>query len=496
LLIPHAGRGSHNSLYQLDFDDGTSCAASISNSPPAFFSVDAKRSEVATMQYLYDSPRYNIPIPRVFAWDFTFDNPVGAPYILREVVKGKNMSEDGRFYMLSAPQKLKVIKALADVQAELSKPAEFDKLGCIYGDKDSGFYVGKLVSLPSGSKEEDERRQEFLGPFDTLPELWEARIERETLSAISNWSTLPCDDALPSDLPPSRANPQEFGELLQLLSGLTNLFAPPKVLEPLCIHHSDLAIRNVLFDPATLKITGVIDWEFASVMPLVMTGRFPNDLGWEGNEFARSLGKLGAGISEGNTWNHHYYDWTSLSGVAPPPKSLNAPNNMSNQPPPSPPASPAFFSEDYLTTPLANRHNDSITTPSPPSPPLPPPPTSETSQKDLTSRASNLIKLFYYRKYYASRLAARNFALTRLFIDSVAYVKFNEVIMGGAEKWFASAGWIKEVYWRLSREEPGTRARLCDGEAVVRVPEVFEPHEKEVRGKGAVVKEVVDLAAV
>ncbi|CCX32664.1 Similar to Altered inheritance of mitochondria protein 9, mitochondrial; acc. no. C5DBS6 [Pyronema omphalodes CBS 100304] len=479
--ISELGRGSHNSLYEIRFSDGTSCAASISNSPRQFFSADAKRSEIATMQYIHSSKLYKIPIPKIYSWDLTFDNKVGAPYILRECVKGKNLSEDGRFYRLNARDKQKVVKELAHVQAELSKPSEFTQLGYIYRQEGENgqFYVGKMATVPSGSDEEDKMRESFMGPYDSLTELWEARIERETLCAIGNWSQLPSDASLPSMLPPAKANPQQFGELQQLLSGLTNLFTPPEQLSKLCIHHSDLAIRNVLFDEKTLKITGVIDWEFASVMPLVITGRFPNDLGWEGNEFARSLGKFG-NVSDGGVWNHHYYDWTSLSGVQPPPRA-----DM-----PSPPASPTHSpaSIDYLTTPNATangylfEHQASVLedfdnsegrAPSPPSPPLPPPPTSETSQQDLTSRATNLVELYYYRKFYASKLAARNFNLTRLFIDAVAYIKFNEIVLGGPEKWFASADWIKEVYWRMQEEDESAREDLMEGKGVVKVPEVF-----------------------
>lgn len=497
--ICELGRGSHNSLYKLEFSDSTLCAASISNSPPLYFSADVKRSEIATMQYLHSSPLYNIPVPRIYAWDLTFDNPVGAPYIFRECVPGKTMSEDGRFYKLSPEDKLKVIKELAYVQAELSKPSEFTKLGCIFQSKDGdkGFYIGKMVTLPSGCPEEDCQRQAYLGPYDSLPELWDARLEKETLSAIRNWSALPSDSSLPSHLPPSKANPHEFGEILQLLSGLTVLFTPPKELSTLCIHHSDLAIRNVLFDEDTLKITGVIDWEFASVMPRVVTGRFPNDLGWEGNEFARSLGKLG-NVPQGEVWNHHYYDWTSLNGVAPPAHSAM----------PSPPESPSNPTpqgrqEDYLTAPTASTSGcvhqsdyvdpNEMPTPSPPSPPLPAPPTSETSQQDLNSRASHLIELFYYRKFYASRVASRDFSLTRLFIDSVAYLKFNEIVMGGAEKWFSAAEWISEVFWRLQDEDAVMRENLMKGKGLVRVPEVFECARRRVVDLGGLEKRLRPL---
>lgn len=376
---------------------------------------------------------------------------------------------------------MKVVKELAYVQAELSKPSEFDKLGCIYR-KETGakeFYVGKMVTIPSGCTKEDQDRQQYLGPYSTLPELWEKRIEREFHFSSQNWKSLNSSEDLSSHLAknidPDKANPVEFGEIMQLLSGLVTLFSPPEEFSTLCIQHSDLAIRNVLFDENTLKITGVIDWEFASVMPIVITGRFPNDLGWEGNQFAKSLGKLGPFL-EGEVWNHHYYDWTSLKGVTPPACSD----------PPSPPASPDYIlqREDYLTSQNATANGCLPQTPeseffceegalSPPSPPLPPPPTSETSQQDLTSRASNLVELQYLRKFYASKVASRDFELTRLFIDSVAYIKFNEIVMGGAEKWFISADWIKEVFWRLRAEDRTTRAKLARGGGVVVLPEVF-----------------------
>jgi len=437
------------------------------------------------MRYIYSSPLYNIPIPRIYGWDLTFDNPVGAPYILRECVKGTNLSTDGRFYGLSPSKRMQVIKELAFVQAELSKPSEFKQLGYIYQreDNEDEFYVGKVAALPSGCPEEDARRQPFLGPYDSLPELWEARIDRETLSAIGNWSQLPSDSSLPPHLgPPSKANPQEFGELLQLLAGLTNLFNPPAELSTLCIHHSDFALRNVLFDEETMKISGVIDWEFASVMPLCITGRFPNDLGWEGNEFAKSMGKLG---KEADMFNHHYYDWTSLSGVAPPPRACgDIPS------PPASPAHPSMRDEDYLTSPNASANGcvarlpdpeffGEEGVPSPPSPPLPAPPTYETSQQEVETRASNLIQLYYYRKYYASRVAFRDFTLTRMFMDSVAYIKFNEIVTGGAEKWFGAADWIKEVYFRFQALDSSVRDDLVAGKGIVRVPERFE-YERRV----------------
>lgn len=58
-------------------------------------------------------------------------------------------------------------------------------------------------------------------------------------------------------------------------------------------------------------------------------------------------------------------------------------------------------------------------------------------------------------------------------MDAVAYVKFNEVITGGAEKWFVSGDWIREVYWRLMKVDPKELERLKRGEGVIIIPEVL-----------------------
>lgn len=436
------GQGSHNTLYKLTFSDNTTVAASITNAPERYFSPKMKASEIATMQYLHSSPRYNIPIPKVYDWDFTFKNPVGAPYVLREVVPGRNLN--GIFHTLPLEQQLAVIKELAAVQAELSKPSEFGKIGSIYSrkgkDGNQEFYVGELLSCRSTGESESSAK----GPFNTLEELWQARIEKETIYAIKEWSDLPTDEIPTRHSPPiptpnpTKFTPQLFGEMLQCLSALSTKFVPPKELAVTCIQHADLAIRNVLFDDNEFKITGVIDWEFAQVVPRVITGRFPNDIGCDGNEVLQDRlyerGEVNTGKFE--FWNHHYYDWTSLRSPLPEPKELHDPPSTQEHRPlplPSPRSDPTF-----------------------------------------------LIKLFYLRKFYASTIGIKNFCLSTLFIDSVAYVKFHEIVMGGWECWFKHREWIREVYWRL-REKEGRKMEEEDDdgaggkhEALIKVPEVFE----------------------
>jgi len=447
------GQGSHNHLYKLSFSDGTEVAASISNSPKEYFTPLVKESEVATMQYLHSSPQYNVPVPEVYAWDFSFENPVRAPYILREVIPGRNLG--AAFPTMKLTDQLAIVRELAAVQAELAQPSEFKQIGNIYQrkgeDGQDEFYIGPLLSCkaPDGNG--------VRGPFDSLEELWQARIERETVQAIELWSELPTDEiptrnASPLATPnPSQFTPQLFGEMMQLLSGLTSRFKPPGDAATTCIQHSDLAIRNVLFDDKELKITGVIDWEFAQVVPRIITGRFPNDIGCDGNEVLHDrLCERGESDStKFEFWNNHYYDWTSM--CSPLPVADDDAKQLHNSP-----SSPSKQSE----TPGLSQCLDS-------------------PRLGSKSDTQFLIRLFYLRKFYASAIGNKNFRLSSLFIDSVAYVKFHEIIMGGWESWFRHREWIREVYWRLREKDAETEEgsaealRECS-EMLIRVPEVFE----------------------
>ncbi|KAJ8582362.1 hypothetical protein M405DRAFT_570589 [Rhizopogon salebrosus TDB-379] len=75
--IQFLGRGSYNTVYKLDFADGTEIAAGVSVDHDEGFNPQAKLSEIATMQFVRTSGLYpDIVVPQVYAWDVTFTNPV------------------------------------------------------------------------------------------------------------------------------------------------------------------------------------------------------------------------------------------------------------------------------------------------------------------------------------------------------------------------------------------------------------------------------------
>ncbi|KIJ36687.1 hypothetical protein M422DRAFT_260781 [Sphaerobolus stellatus SS14] len=62
-------------------------------------------------------------------------------------------------------------------------------------------------------------------------------------------------------------------------------FTPPEAYTSLVFQHPDLAPRDVLFDENDFtKITGVVDWGGAQILPLILTAHFLGDLLSTGND--------------------------------------------------------------------------------------------------------------------------------------------------------------------------------------------------------------------
>ena len=98
-----SGAGSFNFTVPICFEDGIEWVAKCPR-----VRVFAKFPEirklklekrVATLQLL--KQRTTIPVPEVFAWNSSDDNPVGIPYILVGRAKGKILDECGWYSYLS-----------------------------------------------------------------------------------------------------------------------------------------------------------------------------------------------------------------------------------------------------------------------------------------------------------------------------------------------------------------------------------------------------------
>ena len=59
---------------------------------------------------------------------------------------------------------------------------------------------------------------------------------------------------------------------------LLNIFTADEGNSPYIIYHNDLSLANILIDPDTYEITGIIDWEMIQVVPEWKSSRFPTFL--------------------------------------------------------------------------------------------------------------------------------------------------------------------------------------------------------------------------
>ncbi|KAJ3535005.1 hypothetical protein NMY22_g6684 [Coprinellus aureogranulatus] len=422
--ISFLGSGTFHYVYQLRFTDGTRLAASVTNDGEGSFSPNSFKSEIATMKFVRESGLYpGVPVPEVHAWDATFQNLVGAPFVLMDVVEGVHIdsasfdkeSEHGRlvtrFDILPAVQQRAIVKALARLQASLSKPLPYDRLGAMVLDPTApgGYAFGPILGDdPDGVSSEDKnaRRRESI---NSVQELWYAHLENQMDYALEHWCSLENDVVTVAGMP-IRLSPQMFSDAYQKITALVPHFIPPKPYDTLVLHHPDIAFRNVFFDKESLasgspKITGVIDWSGAQIRPLMLTATFPGDL-MSNSTTPFAPARWGFPEREphpfADWWLSVPYDWTSFSDVS--------------------------------------KHEKV-----------------DGSKERLTKSVSARIRRYHLRTHFSACYASQMYELhgdkdlarSTLFSDATYYLKFDEVVRSDVWAWGSYTPWIDETYWRL-----------------------------------------------
>ncbi|KAF5339626.1 hypothetical protein D9611_011517 [Ephemerocybe angulata] len=224
------------------------------------------------MRFVRESGLYpDVPVPEVYAWNTTFENPARAPYVLMEFIKGKAFNlvvrddDPGLLSGLCAvpeSQQVALVKAMARLKASLSKPVPFTEIGSLVVDSSGTFSVGPLMAIYGVS----------LGsPYKSIEDFWRASHEQRLLEKIPNF----CARTEESFQPSERFTPHDLMDRYQKLSALIPYFKIPEPYTPLVLHHPDLALRNIFFDEESLlsddpKVACVIDWSGAQILPLML----------------------------------------------------------------------------------------------------------------------------------------------------------------------------------------------------------------------------------
>ncbi|GLA92876.1 hypothetical protein AtubIFM61612_007982 [Aspergillus tubingensis] len=182
----------------------------------------------------------SIPVPAVIAYSASRDNPLGYEFTLLERVPGVSVAEV--YEGLDEGRKRSLVEQVAGFVAELhGKPWE-------------GGYVG---GLQLAAQEGDDGDEIVRGP--PIEETYWQTQDVETYWAGMG-ETLETLNPFKSD-----------GDLIPRLEEFISVIGSDDKLNdvPYVLAHKDLHFANIMCDPSSpdCPITGILDWEFASVVP-------------------------------------------------------------------------------------------------------------------------------------------------------------------------------------------------------------------------------------
>ena len=265
--IAYICRGAWNQLFLIEFPDGDKVVARIPKIRGR--STHKIQSVVATMTMA----RYHLglPVPEIFAWHPSNDNPVGAPYILLEFVDG---TEPWRvWWRIPFEAQSRILDELASYHAKFARPLPFKGIGSIFfaTDLPESADLADASTYRLGSMSPSPNRVSLQSPSHTLSlrlfwqELWQHEfdfitktygvdlVDRDTVIADEG------DVGYGSKVKTLGAF-LDVAEYLQTLIANCPLPHQPELFEP-CLAMTDYAFHNIRIDAESLRVTSLVDWD-------------------------------------------------------------------------------------------------------------------------------------------------------------------------------------------------------------------------------------------
>jgi hypothetical protein len=279
--------GGFNRVLVLELQDGFELIAKIPYhiARPEYF---ATASEAATLTFLRLK---GIPVPEVYSYSATADNPVGTEYILMEKASGVCLASN--WVNL---QELE-IRRLAHSFVELEKKLfefPFSATGSLYFKKD----ISSSLQTPLYTEEHTTEPNQFcIGPIADYM-FWYGRraglkLNRgpwknpvEYLQSIAKkeivWTQRygkPMEPDFPhNDLGLGVQHPEDYLKLLESYQLLTPHLLPKDPAHPFnqpVLRHPDLTPGNIFITPETGRISCLIDWQHAIIQPQLLAAGYP-----------------------------------------------------------------------------------------------------------------------------------------------------------------------------------------------------------------------------
>ena len=266
LTVTFLAEGSFNKTYTVDTKTKLLVKSYVFRVSLPVEPGDKVRNEVATLDYVKRHTK--IPVPTVIAYDSSSNNVLGFEWILMEKIPGSPLSDI--WSILSYISKKAITREIASYVLQLREICVFHEIGGLYHDHDSKaeFVIGPVVTqfmFMNG------RRQLLLrdrGPYHHDSDFVRALIDVQ-IADIHLLTTMPSyDPNFNEDL--LEDGPAILRVMDELLSLVPTIFPRGEKEGSFlsALLHPDLSLTNIMIDPNTLEITGIIDWECTNASPL------------------------------------------------------------------------------------------------------------------------------------------------------------------------------------------------------------------------------------
>jgi aminoglycoside phosphotransferase (APT) family kinase protein len=251
-------------------------------------------SEVATLQFVQKNT--SIPVPRVNAYDTSADNELGFEWILMTKVPGVALKSLWDSPALIWEERVQIAKTLAGYMKQLTR-FEFPLMGSLYPSSrpeferipwlktssseirflplpdDAEFVHGPVVTIPFFYGDRVHLRNDH-GPFETSSKYMSSLLHLHIATTFSRKVAASADDDYDKD--DISELEDAIGAYESLLSVLPTLFPPDTGdTEVFSLYHDDISSNNILVDPMTHCITGIVDWECVSLQPSWKVAQVP-----------------------------------------------------------------------------------------------------------------------------------------------------------------------------------------------------------------------------
>jgi len=262
--------GDHDWIIFLGFKDGIEWVARIplrhhQDFPQLQFETPEFRDKyecmISTMEYV--GAHTTLPVARIHRYDLTCDNVLMRPYVLMDCLPGRPLAT--MMNELSKEQLEGVVRQWAEYTMEMCK-LRFPAIGTLRKGEGEEWMVKPLLSTTVKSDGTVEGKGNR-GPF---------RSVADYILAMSNLKKSTMATTTTSD-------PHAYGNFLRssLLESLIPFFVLPEYLNsPFVLSHRTFDIHSILVDSSG-RLTGILSWHNAAVLPLQSHIRIPDSLNFE-----------------------------------------------------------------------------------------------------------------------------------------------------------------------------------------------------------------------